>query len=344
MNRVLVTGGAGYVGSHACKALAKRGYIPVVYDDYRRGNRWAVRWGPSVEAPLEDRAALVAAMRDHRVSAVLHFAAYAYVGESMQSPSIYFRNNAAMSINLLDAMVETGVKALVLSSTCATYGIPAALPITEQTPLAPVNPYGASKVMLEQLVHWYGQCHGIRHCALRYFNAAGADTDGEIGELHDPEPHLIPLVVDAALGRRAFVSIYGTDYPTADGTAVRDYVHVADLADAHVLALRYLQSGGASAVANLGTGCGASIREVIDAVSLAVGQRPGVIEEPRRHGDPPALVADPSHAQQLFGWRAARSDLATIAASAVRWQRDFLPEIMRQQALPEFVRAHAQHV
>jgi UDP-glucose-4-epimerase GalE len=324
---ILVTGGAGYVGSHACKALSRAGFTPVVYDDLRRGNRWAVRWGPLVEAALEDRAALAAAMREHRVAAVMHFAAYAYVGESMADPSIYFRNNLLASLNVLDAMVETGVQSLVVSSTCATYGLPPSVPIVEDMPARPINPYGASKVMLEETARWYGVVHEIRTAALRYFNASGADPEGEIGEAHDPEPHLIPLVIEAALGRREAVRINGTDYPTRDGTAVRDYVHVQDLATGHVLALQRLLGGGDSIVCNLGSGRGVTIREVIDTVEAEAGRRPPTVTGPRRPGDPPELVADPRLAERLLDWRALRSDMGSIIADAVRWHRDLLPRI-----------------
>ena len=325
---ILVTGGAGYVGSHACKALSRAGFQPIVYDDLRRGNRWSVKWGPLIEAPLEDRDQVLQAMRQYDIGAVLHFAAYAYVAESMADPGLYFRNNVANSLNLLDMMVEAGVPNLIISSTCATYGIPEKLPITEATPIAPINPYGASKAMLEQLARWYGESHGIRTVALRYFNAAGADPEGEIGELHDPEPHLIPIVIEAALGQRAYVEINGTDYPTSDGTAVRDYVHVSDLADAHVAALQYLMAGGESAAVNLGTGRGASIRETIEAVTIAAGRAPVVREGARRPGDPPELVADPALARKILGWRARRSDLQQITLDAVRWTRDILPTIL----------------
>lgn len=327
MTPVLVTGGAGYVGSHACKALARRGFQPIVFDDLRRGNAWAVKWGPLVRAPLEDREALTKAMHDHDVQAVMHFAAYAYVGESMTDPSSYFRNNAAASINLFDAMVVTGISSLVISSTCATYGEPAHMPIDETTPRAPINPYGASKVMLEDMAGWYRVAHGLRTCALRYFNAAGCDPEGEIGELHDPEPHLIPIVVEAALGRRSQVIVNGTDYPTPDGTAVRDYVHVSDLADAHVTALERLLGGGESVALNLGTGRGTSIREVIAAVTAAAGRAPAVGEGPRRPGDPPTLIADPTRAMAELSWRPSRSDINDVARDAVRWYRDVVPEI-----------------
>lgn len=322
---VLVTGGAGYVGSHACKALAKAGYVPVVYDDLRLGNRWAVRWGPLVEASLEDRAALEAAIREHRVSTVMHFAAFSNVGESMTNPSIYFRNNVALTLNLLDAMVAAGVQNLVISSTCAIYGLPERLPLTEETPVAPINPYGSSKAMMEELARWYGQIHGIRTAALRYFNASGADPDGEIGEAHEPETHLVPIVVQAALGQRPYIQINGTDYDTPDGTAIRDYVHVYDLAVAHVAAMERLEEGRESFALNLGTGHGLSIRQIIDAVSKAAGRAPEVREGPRRAGDPPSLIAEPLKANRMLGWQPRYSRVEQIAETVVRWHRDVLP-------------------
>ncbi|WP_223427208.1 UDP-glucose 4-epimerase GalE [Tateyamaria pelophila] len=325
--RILVTGGAGFVGSHACKALAQEGYEPVVYDDLRRGNRWAVKWGPFVEAPLEDQARLVTTIKGFDIEAVMHFAAYAYVGESMSDPSAYFRNNVSASLNLLDAMAEVGIEPLVISSTCATYGNPATSPITEDMPLSPINPYGASKVMMEQCAQWYGETKDIRTIALRYFNAAGCDPEGEIGELHDPEPHLVPLVVQAALGQREAITVNGTDYDTPDGTAVRDYIHVTDLARAHILALKRLLDGGESAVCNLGTGQGSSILEIINAVGHEVGRQPKVINGPRRPGDPPALVADPTRAREFLGWSAEYSSLDKIARDVVNWYSNVLPRI-----------------
>src|ERR1051325_9123184 len=249
---ILVTGGAGYVGSHACKALAGAGYRPVVYDSLSRGHRGAVKWGPLVEGNLHDRDRLVTAMRSHRVEAVMHFAAFAYVGESVTCPELYYRNNVVGTLSLLDAMREAGVATIVFSSTCAVYGIPETVPIRETTAKAPLNPYGETKVAIERALHWYGAAHGLRYAALRYFNAAGADPDGEIGENHDPETHLIPLVLRAALGTGDTLRIFGTDYPTRDGTAIRDYIHVTDLADAHVRALRHLGEGGESIELNLG--------------------------------------------------------------------------------------------
>jgi UDP-arabinose 4-epimerase len=324
-NHILVTGGAGYVGSHTCKLLAASGYTPVVYDDLRRGNRWAVQWGPLVEAPLEDRETLISAMKQYDIRAVIHFAAYAYVGESMTDPSIYFRNNVAATLNVLDAMVEMRIAPFIISSTCAVYGTPPSLPIKENMPIAPISPYGASKVMLEELARWYGFSHGIRTFGLRYFNAAGTDPDGKIGELHEPEPHLIPIVIEAALGRRTHVEIMGADYPTSDGTAIRDYVHVSDLAKAHVAALEYLSDGGGSEVANLGTGQGISVRQIIEAVAQETGVQITAIEGPRRLGDPPELYADPTRANDILGWSAYQSDLTTIVRTAVRWYRDILP-------------------
>lgn len=329
---VLVTGGAGYVGSHACKALAKAGYTPVVYDDLRLGNRWAVRWGPLIEAALEERQALEATIRQYEVSTVMHFAAFSNVGESMTNPSIYFRNNVALTLNLLDAMVAAEVKNLVFSSTCAIYGLPEKLPLTEDTPVAPINPYGSSKAMMEDLARWYGEVHGIRTAALRYFNASGADPDGEIGEAHEPETHLVPIVVQAALGQRPFIQINGTDYDTPDGTAIRDYVHVCDLATAHVAAMELLEEGRESFALNLGTGHGLSIRQIIDAVTAAAGKAPVIKEGPRRAGDPPSLIAEPLRANEMLGWQPRLSRVEQIAETAVRWHRDVLPNRPSQNA------------
>jgi len=319
---VLVTGGAGYIGSHACKALARAGHVPVVYDNLSRGYPEAVRWGPLVEGDLADRDRLVDTLGAQRINAVMHFAAFAYVGESVGDPALYYRNNLGGSLSLLDAMREAGVGTIVFSSTCATYGIPAIVPIAETTPQAPVNPYGETKLAIERALHWYGAAYGIRSIALRYFNAAGADPEGEIGERHEPETHLIPLVVRAALGQRGQVEIYGTDYPTPDGTAIRDYIHVQDLAEAHVLALDRLAAGHACAAAlNLGTGTGHSVREIVAAVERASGRAVPYRDAPRRAGDPPALVADARLAGEQLGWRPSLSDLDTIVGTALAWQR-----------------------
>lgn len=318
---VLVTGGAGYIGSHACKALAKAGYRPVAYDNLVYGHEEAVRWGPFVKGDVGDKALLLKTLKDFDVSAVMHFAAFAYVGESVHKPEIYFRNNVANSLTLLDAMREGGVGKIVFSSTCATYGIPDEMPIRETTPQRPVNPYGESKLMVETMLRWHEEPHGIRSAALRYFNAAGADPEGETGESHDPETHLIPLVLDAASGKRAEIGIFGTDYDTPDGSAVRDYIHVQDLAEAHVLAIGHLEKGGESLRLNLGTGQGYSVRQVIAEAEAVTGRKIPVKESPRRAGDPPALVADPSAANRILGWQPKVSDLKTILQTAWAWHQ-----------------------
>ena len=317
---ILVTGGAGYVGSHACKALASAGYRPVVYDNLSRGHREAVRWGPLVEGDLHDLARLGEALRAHQVSAVMHFAAFAYVGESVTDPELYYRNNLGGTLALLGAMRAAGVQRIVFSSTCAVYGVPEMLPIRETTAKGPLNPYGDTKLAIERALNWYAAAYGMRYMALRYFNAAGADPDGEIGEDHQPETHLIPLVLRAALGRSGPIEIYGTDYPTPDGTAIRDYIHVSDLADAHLHALAHLAAGGDSAALNLGTGSGSSVREVIAAVERIGGRKVPHREAARRPGDPPELVADPALALARLGWQPRHSDLDTIIGTALAWE------------------------
>lgn len=319
MSHVLVTGGAGYIGSHTCKALAQAGFTPVTYDNLVYGHRQFVKWGPFVEGELGDAAHLARTFREYAIDAVIHFAAYAYVGESMTDPGKYFRNNVVNTLNLLDTMAANQVKHIVFSSTCATYGIPERVPIDEAHPQRPVNPYGESKLFVEKALHWHGVAHDLRWFALRYFNAAGADPDGELGEEHDPETHLIPLVIKTALGQRSHVDVFGTDYPTPDGTAIRDYIHVRDLADAHVRALQHLRSGQPSNVANLGTGTGHSVKQVIEMVEHVTGKKVNARLAPRRAGDPPALVADPRHANALLGWRPGSSDLKTIIETAWRW-------------------------
>jgi len=322
---VLVTGGAGYIGSHTCKALAAAGYTPVALDNLVYGHRWAVRWGPLEFTDLADRAAVERVLRQRAIRSVIHFAAYAYVGESMSDPGKYFRNNVANTLNLLDAMRAVGVGRIVFSSTCATYGVPDAVPIAEDHPQRPVNPYGESKLFIERALHWHGAAHGLRWMALRYFNAAGADPDGEIGEDHDPETHLIPLAIATALGRRAELQVMGTDYPTPDGTAIRDYIHVTDLADAHVRALRHLEAAGASGALNLGTGRGHSVREVVATVERVSGRKVHARNAPRRPGDPPALVAAPGRARELLGWEPRCSGLETIVQTACRWHSAHVP-------------------
>ncbi len=316
---ILVTGGAGYIGSHTCKALAVAGYRPVTLDNLVYGHRSAVRWGPLVEGDLADQAGVERLLREYQIGAVVHFAAYAYVGESMSDPGKYFANNVANTLKLLDAMRAANVGRIVFSSTCASYGIPESVPIAEDHPQRPVNPYGESKLFVERTLHWHGVAHGLQWTALRYFNAAGADPDGEIGEDHDPETHLIPLAIESALGKGPQLQVMGTDYPTPDGTAVRDYIHVSDLADAHVRALAYLERGGDSGAFNLGTGRGHSVREVIAMVERVSGAKVDARNAPRRPGDPPALVAAPGRARETLGWQPERSDLETIVRTAYRW-------------------------
>ena len=322
--RILVTGGAGYIGSHTVRELAREGWEPVIFDNLSNGHRWAAEGWPLVEGDLADRDLLRRTLRDREVRAVVHFAAKAYVGESVTEPHRYYENNVAGTLNLLGAMLSESVKTIVFSSTCATYGVPRNLPISEEEPQAPINPYGHSKLFVEQALREYGRAYGLQWAALRYFNAAGADASGEIGEDHDPETHLIPLIIYAALGLRPSISVFGTDYPTPDGTAIRDYIHVTDLGQAHTRAVRYLQEGGTSGAMNLGTGKGHSVREVIAAVEQVSGKRVNVVESPRREGDPPALVANPAKAHATLGWEARHSDLANIVGTAWRWHSSHL--------------------
>jgi len=318
---VLVTGGAGYIGSHTCKALAQAGYTPVSFDNLVYGHREAVKWGPLVEGDLADKALIDTVMREHSIKAVVHFAAYTYVGESMENPGKYFQNNVTNTVNLLESMRDSDVENIVFSSTCATYGMPQSMPIDETHPQAPINTYGETKLIIEKALHWFGVAHGIRSVPLRYFNASGADADGEIGEQHDPETHLIPLIIEVALGQRAAIDVYGTDYPTPDGTAIRDYIHVKDLAEAHVLALSYLFAGGESVCLNLGTGQGYSVREVIDAVAKCSGLEIPTRECPRRAGDPAELVADARKAKQVLQWMPTSSSLEQVIETAYQWHK-----------------------
>jgi UDP-arabinose 4-epimerase len=318
-SHILVTGGAGYIGSHTCKALAAAGYTPVVIDDLSAGHEWAVKWGPLVVADIADRAQVSQTIKKYDVQAVIHFAAHAYVGESVQQPRKYFNNNVTKALALLDTLLECGIASVVFSSSCATYGIPEQLPITEDHPQRPINPYGDSKLFVERILHWYESAYGMRHMILRYFNAAGADPDGEIGEQHTPETHLIPLVIASALGVNPAVEIFGTDYDTADGTAVRDYVHVCDLATAHINALNHLLAGRPSASVNLGTGRGHSIREVVAAVEAVSRRSVPVVNGQRRPGDPPALISDPRFGQSLLAWTPMKSELDTIVQTAWAW-------------------------
>jgi UDP-arabinose 4-epimerase len=321
MASILITGGAGYVGSHCAKALAAAGHEPVVFDNLAFGHREFVRWGPLVEGDIRDSAALDVVFRGHRIEAVMHFAALAYVGESVTAPGRYYDVNVHGTRVLLDAMMRAGVSRIVFSSSCAVYGQPSRVPIVESTRCDPINPYGFTKLACEHMMDDFGRAHGLKSARLRYFNAAGAEATGEIGEDHSPETHLIPLVLEAASGARPAVQVFGTDYETADGTAIRDYVHVSDLARAHVLALEHLLDGGDSIAVNLASGRGASVREVVDTARAVTGRKIDARAAPRRPGDPAVLVADPALARERLGWSAELSDLATIITDAWRWHQ-----------------------
>ena len=318
---VLVAGGAGYVGAHTSKALARAGFLPVVLDNLSNGHREFVRWGPLVQADLRDTATIADTIRQHRCVAVLHFAAFAYVGESVTDPAKYYDNNVTGTLSLLAGMRAAGCDALVFSSTCAIYGQPARVPIVEDTPPNPVNPYGASKLMVERILADFRPAYGLRPIALRYFNACGADPDNEIGELRDPETHLIPRAMMALQGHIPDFAVFGTDFETPDGTAIRDYVHVADLADAHVAALRRLLAGAPGGVFNLGTGRGYSVMEVLHAIEREAGEQLPGVTGPRRAGDPAVLIADPARARRELGFDPVHSDLETIVRTAWAWHR-----------------------
>jgi UDP-arabinose 4-epimerase len=315
---VLVIGGAGYIGSHASRTLRRRGHEVVIYDNLSTGYAFLASGFELVRGDIADATTLSAALR--RVDSVMHFAAFASVGESVENPRKYFRNNVEGGLLLLNACVDCGVRRIIFSSTCAVYGVPTKVPIPEQTPRQPVNPYGVSKLFLEQALEAYDRPYGLRFASLRYFNAAGADESGDIGELHDPENHLIPSALLAATGARPELELYGSDYPTPDGTCIRDYIHVNDLADAHVSALEHLSGGGNSLALNLGTGRGYSVKEVLKKIEQVTGRRVPTRIVPRRPGDPPALVADPSLAEQLLRWKATRS-LDDIVTTAWRWMQ-----------------------
>jgi UDP-arabinose 4-epimerase len=318
--KIIVTGGAGYIGSHACKVLASRGFEPIVFDDLSRGNRWAVKWGPLELGDIADPARLRTVLEEYRPAAIMHFAAYAYVGESVQNPLLYYRNNVAATASLLQTLVDFQVIPVVFSSTCATYGVPRTTPIAEEHPQRPINPYGFSKLVVERILADLDVACGLRSISLRYFNAAGADPDGEIGEAHDPETHLIPLVLAAARDGKP-VSVFGDDYDTSDGTCVRDYIHVLDIAEAHVLALEYLLRGGPSCSLNLANARGYSVKEVIATAESVTGRCIRVNRAPRRVGDPAVLIGDFRRAQTQLGWEPARLDLEIQIRDAWNWMQ-----------------------
>lgn len=319
---VLVVGGAGYVGSHAARVLRRHGHEALIYDNLSTGHARLAAGFELITGDLADTQKVTAALR--RVDAVMHFAAYAYVGESVENPRKYFQNNVEAALALLNTCIDCGVRKFIFSSTCAVYGVPAKVPITEDNPRVPINPYGVTKLFFENALEAYDRAYGLRFASLRYFNAAGADESGEIGELHQPETHLIPLALDAAVGNRPELDIFGDDYPTPDGTCLRDYVHVNDLAEAHVAALHYLEKNSQSLAVNLGSGTGTSVKEILDAVEKVSGRRVPRRIVPRRPGDPPALVADPSKAELALHWKTQRS-LEQIVATAWKWKQNQQP-------------------
>lgn len=312
---VLVVGGAGYIGSHTAHVLQRKGYDVVIYDNLSTGHRRLAEGFELIVGDISDSAKLAKVLS--RCDSVMHFAAHAYVGESVQNPKKYYHNNVTAGLTLLDTVIESRVRKFIFSSTCAVYGNPIKVPITESNPRQPVNPYGATKLAFENALEAYGRAYGLRYVSFRYFNAAGADENGRIGEIHDPETHLIPVMFQTIQGKRAALEIFGDDYPTADGTCIRDYIHVTDLAEAHVLGLEYL-SKGESAAMNLGTGTGNSVNEVVAAVERITGHKVPTNIGPRRPGDPPELVADPSLVQKLLKWE-ARYSLDEIIRTAWNW-------------------------
>lgn len=321
---VLVTGGAGYIGSHVCKALSISGLQPIVYDDLSTGNRSFVKWGPLVEGNILDRDRLRSVFEEYQISSVFHFAAASIVSRSVVSPNECFLTNIAGTLSLLDAMLQANCFDLVFSSSCAVYGIPSVVPISEDAPRVPINPYGHSKAAIEDILNFYRSAHGIRAMVLRYFNAAGADPDCEIGESRDLETHLIPLAIAALFDPKRKFTIYGNDYETPDGTAVRDYVHVTDIAAAHVLALRLLGQGFVGGPFNLGTGAGYSVKEIVSMISEVSGKRVAVTFSDRRAGDPPVLIADPASSRKSLGFNCSHSSLSEIIGTAFRWhQKNF---------------------
>lgn len=321
--RVLVTGGAGYIGSHTCKQIAEGGYDPISVDNLSTGHTWAVKWGDLEKCDIRDTDRLSEIFSRYSPAAVMHFAAHCYVGESVKNPEKYYSNNVGGTMSLLEVMRKHDVKTLIFSSSSVTYGDVHSTSIEELHPQNPINPYGVTKYLGERMIFDYGIAHNLRFISLRYFNAAGADADAEIGEAHNPETHLIPLILDCAAGKRNEISIFGTDYNTRDGTCIRDYIHVSDIADAHLRALDYLLSGKESHFLNLGNGNGYSVREVIDCSIKVTGHDINVAEGPRRAGDPPQLVSDTRKAKKILGWYPKREKLETIIEDAWRWHQKY---------------------
>ena len=321
--KILVTGGAGYIGSHTAKELSLAGYEPYVLDNFSTGHHWAIKWGNFVEADLLDKEGLIQFLKENKPEAIIHFAASSLVGESYKNPIAYFNNNVIGTLNLLEAMQVVGINKFVFSSSCAVYGIPNECPIPDDHETNPISPYGESKHIVEKVLRWYSEIDKLKYISLRYFNAAGADPDNEIGEAHDPETHLIPLAVDVALGKKGYLDVYGVDYPTDDGTAVRDYIHVKDLAIAHVTALAHLINGGESDNINLGSGIGYSVREIISEINKVSGNKITYHEKERRKGDPAILIADNNKAKNILNWEPKYSTLNEIIETAYHWHTTF---------------------
>jgi len=318
---ILICGGAGYIGSHINKELSKEGYETVVFDNLVYGHREAVKWGSFIEGDLKNPEEIEAVFKKYSINAVFHFAAYAYVGESVSEPEKYYYNNVVNTLNLLNVMKKYGCGRIIFSSTCATYGEPERVPITEDMPQKPINPYGATKLMVERIFKDYSSAYGLKFAVLRYFNAAGADPEGEIGESHNPETHIIPLVLDAAAGKREDIKVFGTDYDTKDGSCVRDYIHVTDLASAHLLSLHHLEKGGESGFFNLGNALGTSVLEVIDSVKRVTGKDFRVTYAGRRAGDPAVLIGSSEKAQRILGWKPVYGNIDTIVSHAWNWHQ-----------------------
>jgi UDP-glucose 4-epimerase len=327
MANILVAGGAGYIGAHTCLDLFSKGFTPIVYDNLSNGHVELVKWGPLEVGDIRDRKKLEEVLRKYKPQAIIHFAASIEVGESIRDPSGFYDNNVAGTISLLRAAQATGIDKIVFSSTCATYGIPLSEPMNEAHVQSPINPYGRSKLIIEQILNDLDRYQDFRSCILRYFNAAGADPEGRIGEWHTPETHVIPIAIEAALGRRSHFQVLGTDYDTRDGSCVRDFVHVLDLADAHTRAIEYLLNNGTSHALNLGTGHGTSVKELIEAVRRTVGKSFDIKYGPRRKGDSPVLVADNALAKRIIGW-SPRHDLRSIIETAYSWHSNHLPAML----------------
>lgn len=325
---ILIVGGAGYIGSHTNKALTEAGYETIVLDNLSYGHKEAVKWGTFCQCDLKDIDDLDKVFTEYDIDAVMHFSSFIEVGESVQNPEKYYTNNVVNTMNLLKVMLKHNVKKFIFSSTCATYGVPQKIPLVEDHPQNPINPYGWTKLMVERILKDYDTAYGLKSVILRYFNASGADKSGEIGEAHDPESHLIPLILDAAIGKRDNIKIFGSDYDTPDGTCIRDYIHVTDLADAHVLSLKYLEEKEESNEFNLGNGQGFSVKEVIDSVRKVTGREFEVVETERREGDPAVLIGSSKKAKELLGWNPQFVNIDDIVESAWNWHKNLNKEYL----------------